>query len=240
VEIRTVHLDDVAAAPFSGNGLVVVLEISEDSVSLMHPHTFEQWTMPAHNQYSEKNGQPVLLREGYAESCKRGEQLWPTNQSDTSFAPKKFAANVLERAKLFAKEGKQFSTKNVARLLAALTGEPSEKIIGQIGEIKEASMATKKKGSSKKKKTTGEKKAPRAGRIYRLAAATTLDKVKEGSHKFAVIKALQELKEGTTAQVVEVAEKGKFIKGSKMKADKAIGWMLGQMAKDKSVLFKEA
>jgi hypothetical protein len=68
--------------------------------------------------------------------------------------------------------------------------------------------------------------------VYRLANKAAVKDVSKGTHRHAVVKALEALKEGTSAQIVEAVRKNRLLRKSKMDPAKAIQWMLGKMARD--------
>lgn len=76
--------------------------------------------------------------------------------------------------------------------------------------------------------------------VYKIANKAAVKDIPKGSHRDAVVKALERLKEGTAAQVVEVVKKNRLLRKSKMDPAKAIYWMLGQMAKDGQLVKSKA
>jgi hypothetical protein len=67
--------------------------------------------------------------------------------------------------------------------------------------------------------------------VYRLNKAAVKD-VPKGTHRYAVAKALEKLKEGTSTDIVAFVKKNRLLRNSKMDPAKAIQWMLGKMARD--------
>ena len=67
--------------------------------------------------------------------------------------------------------------------------------------------------------------------VYKLVSKEVKD-VPKGTHRYAVVKALEKLKEGTSAEIVQWVKKNRLLRKSKMDPAKAIHWMLGQMARD--------
>ena len=67
--------------------------------------------------------------------------------------------------------------------------------------------------------------------VYRLNKAAAKD-IQKGTHKDAVVKALEKLKEATSGEIVGFVKKNRLLRKSKMDPAKAIYWMLGKMARD--------
>jgi hypothetical protein len=62
-------------------------------------------------------------------------------------------------------------------------------------------------------------------------ACATKD-VPKGTHRHAVAKALERLKEATSSDIVEFVKKNRLLHNSKMDPAKAIHWMLGKMSRE--------
>lgn len=68
--------------------------------------------------------------------------------------------------------------------------------------------------------------------MYKLAGKAAVKDVPKGTHRYAVVKALEKLKEGTSTEIVEFVKKNRLLRKSKMNPAKAIHWMLGKMSRD--------
>jgi hypothetical protein len=68
--------------------------------------------------------------------------------------------------------------------------------------------------------------------VYRLANKAAVKDVPKGTHRYAVAKALERLKEATSSDIVGFVKKNRLLRNSKMDPAKAIHWMLGKMARE--------
>jgi hypothetical protein len=65
-------------------------------------------------------------------------------------------------------------------------------------------------------------------REYTLNGLKSKDEEK-GSHRFAVVKALETIKKGTAGQIIAQAKRDRSLSKSKMDISKAIHWMIAKM-----------
>jgi hypothetical protein len=68
--------------------------------------------------------------------------------------------------------------------------------------------------------------------VYRLTNKAAVKDVPKGTHRHAVVKALERLKEAKSCDIVEFAKKNRLLRNSKMDPAKAIQWMLGKMVRE--------
>jgi hypothetical protein len=106
-ELRT----DNTKAPVSGNAIYIVVEESNQRVSLFYPWTLEEFTLP---------------REEYVEA--RKAMLWPENQTTAFFDVNKVIKTIENKVQFFLEQKRSIPTRTITRCLATLKGVKIEEI----------------------------------------------------------------------------------------------------------------
>lgn len=228
IEVVTISVYMSKEAPFSGTGVVVVLEKFNDRVKLLHPVSLESWVMPMESR-SDDQGKPIV--EGYDQSLR--DVIWPENKCGFKFDGLVFSTRLKAQAEKQAARGIKFDVAGVARIVSDLN--PSEKferlyeLLNSNIEKGETSMATKKGKTKKEVKQRG------GSRILTLSAGTDAKDYKEGSHGWAVVKALTAMGQGSVAEITDHVVKKELLGKSKMNPKAAISWMSNKLFNEKKL-----
>lgn len=127
MEVRTVSVLHSNKCPFSGTGIVVVVEQTESSVHLFYPFTLEEWTMSPHTKYDDRGDITV---EGYDLARK-----------DTFTDVSKIVKIVRNRVRLENELGRSVpNPETVSRVISSLEGTPLAEVQRELG----ASIASSK------------------------------------------------------------------------------------------------
>jgi len=105
MEMRSVNTDH-PKAPVSGSAVYVVVEEGDHKVTLFHPWTLTELTIP---------------REEYTKGM--GSMMWPENETGAVFSVKKVVQTIDDKVKFFTVSKRGFPVRTVIRVLAALKGE---------------------------------------------------------------------------------------------------------------------
>jgi hypothetical protein len=101
-------------APTDGTALYFVVGQGHQSVTLLHPVTFSQFTVPKTDYITGVAKRP----DGTQIS------IWPENNSDLKFHPEEVAVRIENRMRSFASQGKAFPQQIIRRLVAEMKGIP--------------------------------------------------------------------------------------------------------------------
>lgn len=175
MEVRTVGVWHNLKCPYSGTGLAVVVEKTEDSVHLFYPFTLEEWTMPIRTRLDD-NGNVAV--EGFADAV--GEEY---------HNHEKIVAVIRERLRIHKEMEKSVPNPDtVSRVLAALEDVPLSKAQQEVS----AGMST-----DSEKTNLDVQKMTRKLRLKKHEKLVGRDAV--------VASVMKELKSATVSEIVEAA-----------------------------------
>lgn len=145
MEVRVVRVNNLPEAPFSGSGMVVVVEANENVVRLLYPMTLDEWSMPFKDRLNQHG---VVDREGFINSTEDVDVLWPENKSTYQFDPLSLADKIrteIQRQWLY---GVNRPTKadrgTLVKVLTWLRGIPEEEVDADLRQLQDTTVPIQK------------------------------------------------------------------------------------------------
>lgn len=197
VEIRKIRIDR-DKAPFSGQGICVVLKIHEHSVELLYPFTFEEFWMPRYDRW--KDGK--LQESGYESSSGERDQYWPTNTTDSKvekFYVEKMVALIYRRVREQSELHRTISNiRTIVKVLSELSGSPLAEVELRVRELIRTSTP---EGVSSRGSAATTKAALKLTRRFRVKSKLPKFTGRRGT----IIEVMRELGDASMLQIIEAS-----------------------------------
>jgi hypothetical protein len=205
IEIRTIKVQNTRQAPFSGTGIVAVIEQSAAEVYLFYPYTLETFMMPIEEKYEAGE----LVREGYKQCLIEKGQLWPVNETGLKFDQQVMAGTIRHKAS----ESKEFQRSltvgqlNCAATVVAFLEGKTKEIV-----LEEFTASTQTRTSVRKERSAAAPKEPKAPKIE-LKFRFVGDATKLSRKERLVAEAMLKLKSATRPEIFAEMLKGQLLDG---------------------------